>query len=161
VSFYDTAVIIQDRPEIIRFDDRGLLHAENGPSVRYRDGFSVYSWHGVRIPGEWMTKPPTATEALYWDNMEQRRAACEIVGWVNILRELNAKTIDKDDDPMVGELVRVDIPDIGEEQFLRVLCGTGREFALPVPPTMRTALEANAWSYDIPEDFIRNLEVRT
>jgi hypothetical protein len=93
--------------------------------------------------------------------MEQRRAACEIVGWVNILRELNAKTIDKDDDPMVGELVRVDIPDIGEEQFLRVLCGTGREFALPVPPTMRTALEANAWSYDIPEDFIRNLEVRT
>jgi hypothetical protein len=161
VSFYDTAVIIQDRPEIIRFDDRGLLHAENGPSVRYRDGFSVYSWHGVRIPGEWMTKPPTATEALHWDNMEQRRAACEIVGWVNILRELNAKTIDKDDDPMVGELVRVDIPDIGEEQFLRVLCGTGREFALPVPPTMRTALEANAWSYDIPEDFIRNLEVRT
>ena len=162
VSFYDTAIVIQDRPSHIRFDDNRLLHSESSPAIQYRDGFSIYSWHGVRIPGEWITgNPPTAAEALHWPNVEQRRAACEIVGWVNILRQLNARTIDKDEDPMVGELVRVTIPDIGEEQFLRVLCGTGREFALPVPPTVRTALEANAWTYDIDGDTLRKLEVRT
>lgn len=162
VSFYDTVAVVQDRPEVIRFDDTRRLHSENGPAVQYRDGFSVYSWHGVRIPGAWINgNPPTAAEALHWENTEQRRAACEIVGWVNILRQLDARTIDRDEDPMIGELVRVTIPDIGEEQFLRVLCGTGREFALPVPPTVRTALEAQAWTYNVDEEIISALEVRT
>ena len=65
-------------------------------------------------------------------NVEQRRAACELVGWVNILSQLNAKTIDIDDDD-IGTLLEVEIPDSGKEKFLQVKCGTGREFALPVP----------------------------
>ena len=93
--------------------------------------------------------------------MEQRRAACEIIGWDNILNLLDAKIIDEDKDPMIGTLVEVNIPDIGREKFIRVLCGTGRSFALPVPPEMNTALEANAWTYDLDGDVLRKLEVRT
>ena len=71
-----------------------------------------------------------------------------------------AKTINKDHDPEVGELVEVEIPEIGKERFVRVRCGTGREFAIPVPPNMRTALEANAWTYGVePKDY--QPEVRT
>jgi hypothetical protein len=100
--------------------------------------------------------------ALTWENMEQRRAACEILGWNNILKTLKAKVIDEDEDKMVGTLLSVNLPGLGKEQFLRVLCGTGREFAIPVPPTVKTALEANAWSYDMPLDaFGRGPEVRT
>ena len=99
--------------------------------------------------------------ALTWTNIEQRRCACEIIGWDCILDELKAKTIDEDDDPMIGKLVQVNIPDIGKEKFLRVVCGTGRKFAIPVPPNMKTALEANAWSYDIPADMLKQLEIRT
>jgi hypothetical protein len=77
------------------------------------------------------------------------------------LEELDAKTIDKDDDPMIGELLEVDIPEIGREKFIRVLCGTGRTFAIPVPPEMRTALEANAWTYGIDPVELSQLEVRT
>ena len=55
----------------------------------------------------------------------------------------------------------LDIPDIGREKFLKVKCGTGREFAIPVPPDMKTALEANAWTYAIEPDVLRMLEVRT
>ena len=103
----------------------------------------------------------TAKIALTWNNIEQRRCACEILGWVKILRELNAKIIDEDNDPEVGTLVEVDIPDIGREKFLRVLCGTKREFALPVPPEMKTALEANAWTFGFSsKDFVIP-EVRT
>jgi len=154
--------IIQDRPLMIKFDDRNRLHCETGPAIQYADGFEVHSWHGVTVPGKWIKKDLTAAEALKVSNTEQRRAACEILGWANILKELNSVVIDQDEDPMIGTLVEVDIPEIGKEKFLKVLCGTGREFAIPVPPDMRSALQANAWTYGLknPED-LRNLEIRT
>lgn len=163
VSCYDTLAVIQDRPTVIKMDDDNRLHCENGPAILYADGFAVYSWHGTRIPADWIKNKSKLTPkiALTWENMEQRRAACEILGWVHILNELNAVTIDTDPDPQIGTLVEVDIPDIGKEKFIRVLCGTGREFAIPVPPNMKTALEANAWTYDIDPNLLKTLEVRT
>jgi len=110
----------------------------------------MYHWHGVSIPKEWVTtQKPTAKEAITWSNIEQRRAACEIVGWASILSQLDAKVIDKDDDEEIGTLLEVDLPDSGRERFLQVKCGTGRTFALPMPKTVNTALEANAWSYGL------------
>lgn len=163
LNMYEDTVVFQDRPEHIKFDDQNRLHCENGPAILYRDGYGVYAWHGVRIPSEWITNKGelTAKTALTWVNMEQRRAACEIVGWAKVLRELNARVIESDEDPMIGTLLEVDIPDIGKEKFLKVLCGTGREFAIPVPPEMKTALEANAWTYGLDGDVLRQLEVRT
>ena len=162
-SVYEDVVVIQDRPEHILFDDQGRVHSETGAAIKYRDGTGVYMWHGVRVPAEWITNKSelSAKTALTWKNIEQRRAACEIVGWAQVLRELDAKTIDVDDDPMIGTLVEVTIPDVGRERFLKVICGTGREFALPVPPDMTTALGANAWTYDLDGDTLRKLEVRT
>ncbi len=150
---YKNCVILQDRPCKIIFDDQKRLHCEDGPAIQYRDGLSVYSWHGTRIPKEWvLDKNLDAKKAIKWGNMEQRRAACEIVGWNNILHELNAESIDKNQNPFVGELLKVHIPDIGEEKFLRVKCGTEREFALPVPPDMERASQAQAWLNFTTED---------
>ena len=161
--FFEDTVIFQQKPISIKMDEQNRLHSEIGPSIEYADGFSVYSWHGVRIPAEWINNKASLTPkvALTWENMEQRRVACEIVGWARILRELNSTVVDMDDDPMIGILVEVDIPEIGQEKFLKVLCGTGREFALPVPPNMTTALEANAWTYGIDKDILKQLEIRT
>ena len=71
-----------------------------------------------------------------------------------MLRELGAKTIHKHDNPLVGELLEVDIPDVGRERFLRIQCGTAREFALPVPPETETATQAQAWlHHEDEQDF--------
>ena len=160
---YEDVVVFQHRPEYIRFDEDNRLHCETGPAIRYRDGYSVYSWHGVRVPAEWIENKEslTAKIALTWENVEQRRCACEILGWVKVLSSLDYKVIDSDPDPMIGDLLEVDIPEIGRERFLQVVCGTGRTFALPVPPKMKTALEANAWTYGVEPDLLRALEVRT
>jgi hypothetical protein len=160
---YEDIVVFQHRPEYIRFDEDNRLHCETGPAIRYRDGYSVYSWHGVRVPAEWIENKEslTAKIALTWENVEQRRCACEILGWVKVLSSLDYKVIDSDPDPMIGDLLEVDIPEIGRERFLQVVCGTGRTFALPVPPKMKTALEANAWTYGVEPDLLRALEVRT
>jgi len=150
---YDTAVIFQDRPKHIKFDPERRLHCEDGPSILYRDGLEVYSWHGTRVPKQWIMDRPSLTPsmALHQENMELRRCACEIIGWARILKELNAKIIDRGKTPFVGDLLEVDIPDIGPEKFLRVMCGTDREFALPVPPDMTTAEDSQRWLNFIPE----------
>ena len=154
---------ISERHSILRRDDRGLLHCEDGPACAYPDGWAIYAWHGTRVPSEWITDraklaPQTA---LKWPQIEQRRAACEILGWETILSQLNAKVIDDDGDPEIGVLVEVTIPDIGKEKFLRVRCGTGRSFALPVPPNMKTALEAQAWTWGLDKTSFLKPEVRT
>ena len=125
------------------------------------DGKLLKEWRGVRVPAKWiLDEKPTAREALTWPNIEERRAACEIVGWANVLDQLDAQVIDEDGDPQIGTLLRVTLPDVGTEQFLRVTCGTGRVFAIPMPPHVKTALEGNSWSYALnPEDY--QIEVRT
>jgi hypothetical protein len=148
--WHQNVLAISDRPSLINRDVNGRLHCENGPSIAYRDGWSLYHWHGVSIPKEWVTgSKPGAKDALTWANIEQRRAACEIVGWANVLAQLNARSIDLDNDPAVGELLEADIPDSGKERFLKVRCGTGREFVLPVPREIETALQGNLWTYGI------------
>lgn len=155
--------VIIEKPLYTKFDENMRLHCENGPALYYSDGTAIYSWHGVTVRPEWIEHKENlvAEDIIYHSNMEERRVLMEIFGWNNILKKLNAITIDKDVDPEIGELLEVDIPDVGRDKFLRVLCGTGREFAMPVPPTMKTALEANAWTYDIPADLLKYLEFRT
>jgi hypothetical protein len=155
--------MVSNFPEFIRTDDRNLPHCEDGPSHRWRDGWALYYWHGISVPAEWIEHKEhlTAKTALTWPNIEQRRAACEILGWERILQELKAKVLDKDEDPMIGELVEVALPDLGKQKFLRVVCGTGRKFAIPMPPDIKTALEGNAWTYAVDTQVIEALSART
>lgn len=161
---YEDHCFIADRPRVARFDNEKRLHREDGLAIEYSDGWGIAAWHGTRVPREWILdkKSLTAKTALTWQNVEQRRAACEILGWINVLKELKAKTLDRDEDPEIGELLEVNIPEIGTEKFLKVVCGTGRTFALPVPPDMKTALQANAWTFGIDDvkQFLKP-EVRT
>jgi hypothetical protein len=161
---HENIVWISERHQVLKTDDLGRLHCENGPALSYPDGWSIYAWHGVRIPKEWIEDKNSITPsiALTWKNTEQRRAAIEIVGWDNVLQQLNPRTIDKDNDPQIGELIEVKHQSIGEkpERFLRVQCGTGRYFSIPCPPEMKTALQANAWTWGL-KDYEYQPEIRT
>jgi len=139
------------------------LHREDGPAVEWPAGEQYYFWRGTQVPDAWISDRASldAKTALTWSNIEQRRAACEIVGWHRVLSDLKAKTIDKHHNPQIGELVEVNLPDAGKERFLRVQCGTMREFALPVPPTVKTAIEAQAWTWGIDAKEFKIPEVRT
>ena len=155
---YEGICVVSQRPTDVKFDDQRRLHSEAGPSVTYADGYSLYAWHGTRVPEEWIKNPGSlkAEDALKWENAEQRRAAFEIIGWEKFLKMMGAKLLDKDDDPTVGELYEVTHDAIGgTSKFLRMYCPTGRWFAEPVPPEMKTALEANAWGWDLPKEMYK------
>ena len=155
------------RPAIPKVDDQRRLHCEDGPAFTWLSDIRDFYWRGVHVPESWITdrKSLTAEMALSEQNIERRRAACEILGWTTILSQLSAVTIDHDGDPQIGELVEVKLPGEGKEKitarYLRVQCGTGRKFAVCVPPQTKTALDAQAWMLGLPPtEFVRP-EVRT
>jgi hypothetical protein len=116
----------------------------------------------VRVPSEWIENKTNIDPALALNhkNIEERRCLAEILGWEKILSQLEPVVIDTDSNPQMGQLLEVDLPDSGKEKFLKVLCGTGRTFVLPVPPEMKTARQANAWTYGL-EEGQYDPEIRT
>jgi len=148
---------VSERHNVLARDAAGRLHAVGGPAVCYPDGWAIYAVHGVRVPAKWVEKPAELDPktALTWPNIEQRRAAAELIGWGRIIEQLSPVIVDRHPDPEVGTLLRVDLPDSPGEQFLRVRCATGRDFVLPVPPDMKTARQAGAWTYGLTETQYR------
>lgn len=143
---YEGIAFVSDRPELIKFNDEKVLHNENGPAVRWRDGAALYSWNGTLVPEEWIENGVDVKTALTWENVEQRRCACEIIGWDKVLQDesLNPIVIDEDI-PSIGTLIQVDLPEAPEQWFIKYQCGTGRWFAEAVnDKSFNTALKANA-----------------
>ena len=168
-TIMDDVCIIQEKPSAIHFDNEKRTHAENGPAIEYEDGYSVMIWHGQRIPREWITKGLTVEEALSQTNLDMMSAACEIVGWHNIVDESDTVTIlDEDDDPTIGKLLEIDLGgEFGKQRLLYVLCATGRYFALPAfthnqetGEPITTALQANAYSWRIDPQLFKMIEVQ-
>ncbi|HEY7374588.1 MAG TPA: hypothetical protein VIF57_20665 [Polyangia bacterium] len=158
----ESVCVVSERPTVLHRDGRGRLHHPTEAAARFRDGFSAFAWHGVAVPDAWITSPETlsAHRALTWPDLEQRRAALEIIGWKRVVAALEVRAIDTDADPAVGQLVEAELPRLGRARFLKVRCGTGRDFVLAVPRSVNTAREANAWTYDLSPAQYR-LEART
>ena len=158
---YKGLCVVSERPEFVGWEN-GRLHCATGPAVSFKDGFRLWHWRGTQVPEAWITAPDKLdpVKALNWENVEQRRCAAEIIGWKRILETLPHKVIDENASPYIGTLLEVDLPDSPGERFLKVKCGTGRDFVLPVPPDTKTALGGNAWTYGLkPSEY--KLEART
>ncbi len=150
VLMFDELVVLTQKPVSITWDTDKRLHAEDDFAIKFRDGTGIASWHGTRIPSEWIQDKSNITPdiCLHWSNIEQRRSACEILGWANVLDQLNAETIDEDEDDTIGKLVEVELPDAGKEKFLIATDpNTGNPVGLPVPSDMETARQANSSTY--------------
>ena len=131
----------------------GRLHATDKLAIRWRDGWGMAFFRGIQIPNEWVFNKPSAKEILSTENVEVRRAGAELVGWGELLEELQAVIIDEDPDPEIGTLYEADVPDSGKERFLKVDCGTGRKFVLPVPKEVTTAGAAQEWMFPTPPEI--------
>lgn len=156
------AVTLCEDPTILKTDSLGRLHSLSGPAIRYGDRLSCCYIQGVEVPDQWIRgRLPSATQALQWRNTEQRRILCqELIGWDRIAHELKSDVLDTDLDPEIGQLVRCRTNMFQDLTILRVRCGTGRSMGLVVPNTMKTAREANAWTWGLKEEDYEP-EVRT
>lgn len=167
--FEDVAVVCE-RPSVRAVDNEGRLHAEDGPALAYRDGFSAYFWHGRVVP-QWAVLEPTVARIVAEQNVEVRRCAIEALGWSQFTEEAGLKLMDECPDPgNPGQrLALYSVPGKVWGTAANVLVCTngsvdldgGRHtFGLLVPVTVREALGAAAWGYGLTAEEYAGLERR-
>jgi hypothetical protein len=156
---HDEVALLSERHAFLRRDDDGRLHGEGGPAVAWPDGFAVHAWHGVRVPAEVIEHPEALDPrvVLGEPNVEIRCVMIELLGWERLVRGLRLEPIAEDP---AGRLWRVDQPFdepivlVEVENATREPDGSRKRYFLRVPPTVRTARDAVAWTFDsTPEDY--------
>ena len=162
----DGLCVFQDRPEIISLDDRDLLHCDTGPAIKFSDGFAVHCIHGVRVTRQIVEAPQTLTPVQIENerNIEIRRIMLSRFGFERFVLESGIKPVQsdkfgvlyvreiKDDEPITLVKVTNSTPESGmaEPDGGPVF----KQYFLKVPPYIRTAHEAVAWSFgETPESY--------
>ena len=151
--------ILTERPVIIRHDDDARPHCATGPAIEYPDGFAVYAWHGDRVPSRVVThaEATTAHDLDAEPNPRVRLAMVECFGgWKRYLAACGAEAVQRD---ACGTLWRRSQA-AGRDSWLLLEMesptasseGARKRSVLRVPPSVRTAREAVAWTFGIGVD---------
>ena len=156
--------IVSDFPEKLTIDDKNRPHNEHGPSHRWRDGFEIYSIHGVLFPKNLylkiISREMGMADILKIADIDQRVQAMKFAknGVRDFYKSENGKMIDmfykKDKNEREIRYELWEIPS-GKTfnkavHFMVYECpsaklhGEQREYAKGVPP-FRTVAECMAW----------------
>ncbi len=163
--------MVSDFPEFIRIDDMNRPHCETGPSHRWRDGWSLYHWHGVSVPAHWIEQRATLdpNEVIKVENVEQRAVGAEIVGWPRMLDVLKVRVIHDSGNDDMGQLIELTLPGLREPgRFLKAKCPRNGIIVEGVPYIsdidelpIDTALAAQAWRIGDPQSEYTHPPQRT
>jgi hypothetical protein len=96
---YTGVAILTDRPCHLSRDDQGRLHDPLDAAIKYRDGWGVYAWHGVRVPAHVITDPGSITVAQIQSepNAEVRRVMLERYGVDKYAKDAGLHVVDRSD----------------------------------------------------------------
>jgi hypothetical protein len=161
VWWHENVLAISDRPTVINRDEQGRLHSELGPSIAYRDGWQLHHWHGTSVPADWIENRANLSPntVIMAQNVEQRAAGAAIIGWPKMLSVLQSRTINRHDNPDIGELIELTLPGLAEPgRFLKAVCPRNGLIVEGVPRVsdidglpIETALAAQAWRIGDPQ----------
>jgi hypothetical protein len=154
---FQAVCFVCDRPSVLRLDTHGRLHSLDGPAMAFSDGYALHAIHGVVVPANIVEQPDSITVEAIEDarNAEVRRVMIEMFGAARFISESGATLVHEDE---TGALYRRDMPDDEPLVMVKVINSTAdrdgglREYWLRVPPTMQTAREAVAWTFDMHEE---------
>ena len=87
--------IVSDFPERLCVDEQNRPHNEDGPSHRWRDGWELWYWHGVRVTDQIVMRPGTLTvhQIETESNAEVRRVMIERYGTERYVRDSGAECV--------------------------------------------------------------------
>lgn len=96
---HDEFCMVCDFPEILRQDDQARPHCADGPSHRWRDGWSLYHIHGVRVTEQIVMQPQTITiqQIKAESNAEVRRVMIERYGEDRYIIDAELRPVDHDE----------------------------------------------------------------
>lgn len=137
--------MISDRPDVLCVDDQNRPHCATGPSHRWRDGWSLWYWHGVKVPQQVIETPDTMTieQVDGEQNAEVRRVMIERMGMRKYMTLADAKIVDTDvhDHNGMRALMRT-----RHGTYLTCACAsTGRVYQMEVDGKCNTCEEADKY----------------
>ena len=158
LAFENVAIVIRRPTEGHYYYNDELclleLHNETGPALAYANGLKFYYSHGVSLPGRLFEKPELLTpqEIRGPYDSEARRVMILWYGIERFLRDIQAPAVSSDEcgrlfkvkfehgEPFAAVMVRNSTPEAD---------GTYKNHYLTVPPDMKTAREAVAWTFGL------------
>lgn len=151
---FEREIVAVPRPVLHTAGNR--LHSDNGPAVSWPRGDHFYFWHGVRVSQRIIESPGSirVQEIEAEPNLEVRRVLMERYGMARYLSDSGAERVDEDES---GILYRRSLASGEILAMVRVVNATSepdgsfREYFLRVPPEIRSAREAVAWTFGLTE----------
>jgi hypothetical protein len=160
---YEETCICCDRPASIAWETDfpperpPRLHSLTGPAIEFRDGYKIYCIRGIRVQERYITDPMSITpdEIEKETNQEIRRILIErydaVRGVGSFITDSGAVLVHEDG---MGQLFRKELP--GDEPICMVRVenatpepdGHFKIYWIRVPPTVTTAREAVAWTFE-------------
>lgn len=151
---FEGVVVVSERPVFTEWDFAHRLHCDNGPAVKFGDGFELFSWHGCNVPERWITDRARldANDVLQHAGAMTRMAGMSIIGWDIASNLLEWRLIDAGLNG-AGQLMEVTVSGVVEpSRFLRAQCPYDGPVFEVVPRIsdidglpIETAIAAQAW----------------
>lgn len=156
-----------ENPTELHFNERMRLHNENGMALRFAYDWGIYAINGARVPEMVVKNSFGIAEINAEKNSTVRAIMIERFGAANYVREGGGKEIDRSD---YGILYRVEHPPSPILGILEPIVmvkvtnrtpnpdGSFRSYFLRVPPDIKTAKEAVAWTFGLEEDEYKPIQ---
>ncbi len=158
-QLFEHFAFICEHPKSFLTDESGNLHNSAGPALCFADGDKYFAWHGCLVPDWVIERKCFITPALIdrQNNVAMRRVLIDIYGWERYLKNSRLKKLHQDN---YGVLYRKDLGGRhGQSIFVVEVLnatpepdGKRRRYLLRVPPNMKTAKEAVAWTFGMREE---------
>lgn len=138
-------VCIFCEPPIIKVNDQGDLHCDDGPAVSFNGEVNFWFINGIECDQQIVEDPlsQTVEDILNDKNADRQAIRIERRGWLWFLQQTGATVLDEGPNEVEGTYEV-----LFDSQFGRRLvptCITGKIPALGVPNTVNTCAEAQLW----------------
>jgi hypothetical protein len=157
----DGLCVVSNMPTVIKRDTENRLHDEDGPAIEFADGYKLFFYHGMVVPGEWILKPKKLTKEVWSkeQNLEKRRVIQELMG-DSFPKKIGSKLIAKpskefkEKHNLLG-LYEVELKDDPERiaRYVKVQDHSSkRQYFLRVKPTITDADEGLAFTFGMSKE---------
>lgn len=182
---HEEICFISERPNKLNRDEQGRLHSEEEVAISYPDGWSIYAWHGIRVPEDIILYPEkiSIVRIEQESNQEIKRVMIERYGMGRYMEDSGCEEIHSDEFGILLSKKRTGMPDM---RMVKVINGSyeglwkkkadggmeftpyyqdgkqyRKEYFLRVPPHTKTALEGVASTYGMNGNEYKKIIKRT
>jgi hypothetical protein len=137
--------MVCDFPEVLKVENN-LPHCTDGPSHKWRDGWSLWHIEGVAVDEQIVMRPETQTikQIASESNADVKAIRIQRYGWTRYLEAIGAKCLHRRRNQIEGTLEALfDAGEFGKR--LVATCPTGRVFSMGVPSEIKDCEQAQNW----------------